>query len=124
MSPVSRFPTTRLLLTDVEFCAWLGQAGPGERVEYHRGFLVVDVARGSSTLPEPDRNELVRLGRRAMRASQHGFVDLVQRRHAAECFSYLAVARARPTHAQAVLLGAADDAVPADPNLSLRQSHA
>ncbi|MFC3119836.1 hypothetical protein ACFOHS_22155 [Jhaorihella thermophila] len=25
-------------LTDIEFCAWVGQAAPGDRLEYHQGF--------------------------------------------------------------------------------------
>ena len=38
-------------LTDIEFCAWIGQAVPGDRLEYHRGFLGIDttaVRRGST----------------------------------------------------------------------------
>jgi hypothetical protein len=29
-------------LADIEFCAWIGQAAPGDRLEYHRGFLGID----------------------------------------------------------------------------------
>jgi len=27
-------------LSEIEFCAWVAQAVPGDRLEYHRGFLV------------------------------------------------------------------------------------
>ena len=29
-------------LTEIQFCAWVAQALPGDRLEYHRGFLVLD----------------------------------------------------------------------------------
>lgn len=126
MTTISKFPTTRLLLSEAEFCAWLGQASPGERIEYFRGFLVVDTARDSSTLPEPERKELVRLGRRAWWAYEKGLVHLVQRRHGAGCFSYLAIARARPKAEQAALLGKLaqgdNDSALSDPSFSLRRS--
>lgn len=130
MNTISRFPTTRLLLNEAEFCAWLGQASPGERVEYYRGFLAVDTARDSSILPELERKELVRVGRRAWWAGEKNLVHLVQRRHGHGCFSYLAVARARPKAEQAALLAVlaqasdADGAVLTDPSLSLRRSQA
>ena len=38
-------------LTDIEFCAWIGQAVPGDRLEYHRGFLGIDTTAVISTLP-------------------------------------------------------------------------
>ncbi len=31
------------LLTEIEFCAWMSQIVPGDRLEYHRGFLVLDI---------------------------------------------------------------------------------
>lgn len=127
MNTISRFPTTRLLLSEAEFCAWLGQAVPGERVEYYRGFLAVDTTRDSSMLPEPDRKELVRLGRRAWWAYEKNLVHLVQRRQGHGCFSYLAIARARPKAEQAALLAVLaqafdpDGAALADTSLSLRR---
>ena len=30
-------------LSEIEFCAWVAQAVPGDRLEYHRGFLVLDI---------------------------------------------------------------------------------
>jgi hypothetical protein len=130
MNSISRFPTTRLLLSEAEFCAWLGQAVPGERVEYYRGFLAVDTTRDSSMLPESDRKELVRVGRRAWWAGEKNLVHLVQRRYRHGSFSYLAIARRRPKVEQAALLsvlGQASDpdgAVLTDPSFSLRRSKA
>ena len=30
-------------LSEMEFAGWVGAAAPGDRIEYHRGFLVVDL---------------------------------------------------------------------------------
>ena len=32
-------------ISEIEFCGWVGQAVPGDRLEYHRGFLVLDASR-------------------------------------------------------------------------------
>ena len=37
-------------LTEIQFCAWVAQALPGDRLEYHRGFLVLDTFPGLSYL--------------------------------------------------------------------------
>ena len=34
----------RLPLTEFALCAWVGQACPGDRLVYHRGFLSIDTA--------------------------------------------------------------------------------
>ena len=82
-------PPPRLLLTEMELCGWLGQAAPGDILEYHRGFLAADIDARSGCLPERDQTELVRLGRRAMRAAEIGRAHLVQRRHGPNDYSYL-----------------------------------
>ena len=39
--PLTEFtPAKTRPLTDIEFCAWIGQAMSGDRLEYHRGFLL------------------------------------------------------------------------------------
>lgn len=76
----------RILMGEMEFLGWLGQAQPGQAIVYHRGFLAVD-RRWSA------RGDLQRLADRAIWAAEHGLVDLVQRRHGPEDASYLAVAR-------------------------------
>jgi DNA-directed RNA polymerase specialized sigma24 family protein len=97
MNARPKFATIRLTLTEVELCGWLGQAVPGDTLEYFRGFLVVDTTPYGSRLPENDRVELGRLARRALWASERGLAHLVQRRHGPDDYSYVIIARARPT---------------------------
>lgn len=104
MNTISRFPIARLFLSEAHFCAWLGQAQPGEHTEYHRGFLAIDTVRASSNLIENDRKELVRVGRRAWWAAEKNLVHLVQRRLGPDRFSYLAIARQHPKQLQEKLL--------------------
>src|SRR5690606_1878518 len=51
-----RVPMPRL--SDIELCAWIAQAEPGDFLEYHRGFLGIDVTPVISLLPEPERHRL------------------------------------------------------------------
>ena len=60
------FSTARLRISEIDFCGWLGQAGPGDCLEYHRGFLALDGMPMATRLPPKDRTELLKLGRRAM----------------------------------------------------------
>lgn len=94
---ITRLPTTRLKLTEIELCAWLGQALPGDTLEYHRGFLAIDIMPHSGRLAGQDRPELARIARRAWWAAERQFVDLVQRRHGPDDYSYLLIARCRPS---------------------------
>jgi hypothetical protein len=80
-------------LTEIQFCAWVAQAGPGDRLEYHRGFLVLDTFPGLSKLGDNERNELRLLGSRAFWSEAQGLVHLVQERLGPDLFSYLAIAR-------------------------------
>lgn len=123
MNKISHDFATRPLLTEAQFCAWIGQAAPGAMIEYHRGFLAIDTVRASSTLAEADRKELVRLGRRAWWAAEKDLVHLVQRRLGPDRFSYLAIARARPKKLHATLLtllAQNPEAGVLDPTISLR----
>jgi hypothetical protein len=125
MNTLSHDTAAQLLLTEAELCAWIGQSAPGTIVEYHRGFLAIDTVRASSDLVEPDRKELVRVGRRAWWAAAKNLVHLVQRRLGPDRFAYLAIARARPKkmHATLLTLLAQDPAAGVlDPNISLRLS--
>ncbi len=91
-------------LTDIEFCAWLGQAVPGDRLEYHRGLLVVDTADSiKSPLCAVDRVRLNGLARIVHRAFELGLVHLVQVRLGTDRFAYLAIARPKKRGAAAVL---------------------
>ncbi len=99
MPPDAFTPARPRPLTDIEFCAWIGQAMPGDRLEYHRGFLGIDTTAVISTLPEPDRRRLAALADAAHRAFEAGLVHLVQLRLGTDRFAYLAIARTRPRNA-------------------------
>ncbi len=86
-------------LTDIEFCAWIGQAVPGDQLEYHRGFLGIDTTAVISTLPEPERRRLGALANAAYRAFDAALVHLVQVRLGPDRFAYLAIARTKPRNA-------------------------
>lgn len=45
----------RIPLREIEFCAWVAQAGPGEIFEYHRGFLAIDRTRFGHRTRQGDR---------------------------------------------------------------------
>ena len=84
-----------LILTEIELCGWLGQAAPGDAIEYHRGVLALDRCRIGGRLSEQDATELSRVADRAWLAAQRGLVHLVQRRNGPDDYSYLLVARPR-----------------------------
>ena len=84
-------PVTQLTLRDREFCAWLHQAGAGDRVIYHRGHLAVDRMTGRSKFVERAREELERIADRAASLAEQGLLMLAQQRHAEGDFSYFAI---------------------------------
>jgi len=92
-------------LTEIEFCAWVAQAVPGDRLEYHRGFLTLDRCQGLSRFTTEERTRLTWLGARAFWAAEQGLVHLVQERLGPDQFAYIAVARPKPK-AAAVSLSA------------------
>jgi hypothetical protein len=81
-------------MNEISLCGWIGQAAAGDVLEYHRGFLVVDVNPQGTPLPPEARTELSRVAQRAWWASERGLVHLVQCRAGPEVFRYLAIARA------------------------------
>lgn len=83
-------------LTDLEFCAWAGEALPGDWLEYHRGFLAIDTVPDVCALLPEDRRRLVALAECARWASSHRMVHLVQRRLGRDQFAYIAIARPKP----------------------------
>lgn len=85
-----------LRITEIELCAWIGQAAPRDAFEYHRGFLVVDVDTRNTALTCHERAELARVAQRAWQAADNDLVHLVQQRRGPNEFSYFAVARPRP----------------------------
>jgi hypothetical protein len=84
------------LITEIDLCAWLSQAAPGDALEYHRGFLVLDTDPRITGLSNSNRLELVQVARRAWWAAEKNRAHLVQRRLGENRFSYLAIARPRP----------------------------
>jgi len=109
--PPTAFTTARPRpLTDIEFCAWIGQAMPGDRLEYHRGFLGIDTTAVISTLAELDRRRLAALAGAAHRAFEAGLVHLVQVRLGPDRFAYLAIARTRPRRTPVPLARLIEDA--------------
>jgi hypothetical protein len=90
-------------LTETDLCGWIGQAAPGEALEYYRGFLAMDTFSHGAQLVERERAELVRLARRAWWASEQKLIHLVQRRHGPDDYSYLAIARPKPKQGSASL---------------------
>ncbi|MDT8853845.1 hypothetical protein RNZ50_02115 [Paracoccaceae bacterium Fryx2] len=83
-------------LTEIEFCAWVAQASPSDRLEYYRGFLVLDIFPVLARLSDLQRAELARLASRAFWAAELGLVHLVQERLGIDLFAYIAVARPKP----------------------------
>ena len=90
-------------LKETAFCAWLGQANPGDALVYHRGLLALDAGLNSQTLDSNARRELARVARRAWWAAEQGLVHLVQRRNGVDDFSYIAIARPRTAEVSATL---------------------
>lgn len=96
MAQPSIIPIPRLRVTEIELCAWIAQAEPGAVLAYHRGYLALDRTAFGRFADTPARAALATLGRRAHDLAERGLVHLVQLRHGAEDYSYLAVARPRP----------------------------
>ena len=62
MQNISRTSAHKRTSHELLFCAWLANAGGGDRYEYHRGFLVKDLDTGSKRrLDEKERLVLERL---------------------------------------------------------------
>ena len=80
-------------LTEIQFCAWVAQALPGDRLEYHRGHLAVDADKVTSDLDPNARAERACLRDRAFWSETAGLVHLVQQRLGPDRFAYLAIAR-------------------------------
>jgi len=93
-------PRRSLALREDEFGTWLETAGPGARIEYHRGHLVIDRARGFSPFGEKRRRELDRLANRALALAEQERLLLLQQRHDAGDYSYFAIMVKRPARSR------------------------
>jgi len=92
-----------LRMSDVGFLAWAQQAEPGDRLQYHCGFLALDTFALFSGLSDKQCAELGKLANRAFCAAEQGLVHLVQERIATDRFAYIAIARPKPKRAAASL---------------------
>jgi hypothetical protein len=88
---------------EISFCAWVAQAEPGDRLQYHCGFLAIDTFALFSGRSDNERAELRKLADRAFWAAEAGLVHLVQERAGPDRFAYIAIARPKPRHAAASL---------------------
>lgn len=79
-------------MTDLEFVQWIGDADPGDTIEYHTGFLFVDRVRGieSQNISAP---EIRLIADAAFDLQQRGIVELTQRRLDRYRYCYLATVR-------------------------------
>ena len=82
-------------IREMELCAWVAQAAPGAALAYHRGYLALDRSVFGLLGHTPERSALSVLASRAHDLADRGLVHLVQHRHGAEDYSYVAVARPR-----------------------------
>ena len=63
--------------TEINFCAWVAQAEPGDRLQYHRGYLAIDTFALFSGRSDKERAELRKLADRSFWAAEAGLVYLV-----------------------------------------------
>jgi len=89
-------------LSAAEFADWLQSADAGERLTYWRGHLALDASALVSQLRGDDRIRLCSVSRLAWDMAQKGWIHLLQQRHGANDFSYVAVMRPRQRNAVAV----------------------
>jgi hypothetical protein len=92
-SPVIRLKPP---VCDIDLMAWVGVAEPGARLEYHRGFLVIETTAAISKLSEAELGGLRATADAAYRLSELGLVHLVQQRIGTDQFAYIAIARPKP----------------------------
>ena len=101
--PLTRATPDVPRISDIDLCAWVAQAAPGEVLEYHRGFLALDRLTGLSDLGDREAERIGKLADRAFHAAEQRLVHLVQQRLGPDRFSYRAIARPKPRDASAVL---------------------
>ena len=89
-------------LTEAVLCAWIAQALPGERLQYHQGLLLVDRSEANSPYPPTERQRIHAVAKRAWHPCDGGLVHLVSQRVEPFVFRYIAVrARMAPNASQA-----------------------
>jgi len=86
-------------LSEEAFSLWLAVAEPGSIIQYHVGFLSLDVAETNINLSIAAHRQLMAVANLAWWAAEERIVHLVQRRLGPDRFAYLAVMRPRMTGA-------------------------
>jgi hypothetical protein len=99
-------PPARCLIREEQFCDWVADALPSQRLECYRGLLGRDRMPSAKALPEPDRLSLVALAKRALQLVESGLVLLVQSRHGEGDYSYTAIKTRRRRAGTRVRTGA------------------
>lgn len=99
----NRRSVARSAINETAFCAWVAQAAPGDRLQYHHGSLAMDACSHGQTPRSDARRELARVARRARWAVEQRLIHLVQRRNGPDDFTYIAIARPRTPEASASL---------------------
>jgi hypothetical protein len=89
-----RRPQARPPVSVAVLSGWLARAKPGERLEYHRGFLALDRIKGTSSLKEAERRKLAAVADHALALADRAELHLLQERHGNGQYSYWAIARA------------------------------
>jgi len=88
-------PFPALRITPEALQRWLSAAFPGERIEYHRGFLCIDRCPEVSRLDRISRSALNSIADLLMTLAERGHVHLLQIRAGDGAFRYLAIFRSR-----------------------------
>ena len=83
--------TSRLKLSEEDFCDWLGTAFPATRSSTTAGISPSTRRLASRRLSDADCRRLSRVARRALIFAEEGRAHLVQRRHGDGDYSYLAI---------------------------------
>jgi hypothetical protein len=82
-----------LILDAKQLATWLSMAEAGDRLDYHRGFLVIDRDLHASRLTDRERQELNRVADALSILASEGRGYLLQRRYGDGDYSYRFVYR-------------------------------
>ena len=93
MTTAALLSRAELPITERELGTWVDRASPGDVLIYFKGFLALDRVAQGSRLSERDREELVRVADRALRAAYRGWAHAVQKRLGPDRYEYRLVAR-------------------------------
>jgi hypothetical protein len=101
MDSIMQAPSISLPVTEINLCAWFGQAGTGDMRTYHRGSLAHDRSPTASRLPRQDQIELTKVASRVLALAEAGLAELTQRRLGSDDYEYWITVRPRPRSSDA-----------------------